>query len=100
MSIPPTALIDPGAKIHPLQDRPYCVIGPDVELGEGCELFSHVRSRARRKNRRPQRLVPFSSVGLAPRHQLRGEPTRLEIGDHNRIASFVTINGALPKAAA
>ena len=22
---------------------PYCVIGPEVELGPGCELYSHVR---------------------------------------------------------
>jgi UDP-N-acetylglucosamine acyltransferase len=36
---------------------------------------------------------PFSSIGLAPQDiSYAGEPTRLEIGDHNEIREFVTIN--------
>ncbi len=36
---------------------------------------------------------PFSSIGLAPQDlTYKGEPTRLEIGDHNEIREFVTIN--------
>src|SRR5437588_9840804 len=36
---------------------------------------------------------PFCSVGLAPQDiSYAGEPTRLEIGDHNVIREFVTIN--------
>src|SRR5437879_13742980 len=36
---------------------------------------------------------PFCSVGLAPQDiSYAGEPTRLEIGDHNVIREFATIN--------
>jgi acyl-[acyl carrier protein]--UDP-N-acetylglucosamine O-acyltransferase len=35
----------------------------------------------------------FASIGLAPQDiTYAGEPTRLEIGDHNVIREFVTIN--------
>ena len=43
MSVRPTAIIDPRAKIPgSCKIGPYCVIGPDVELGEKCHLVSHV----------------------------------------------------------
>jgi UDP-N-acetylglucosamine acyltransferase len=36
---------------------------------------------------------PFCAVGMAPQDiTYKGEPTRLEIGDHNEIREFVTIN--------
>jgi len=36
---------------------------------------------------------PFSSIGMAPQDiTYAGEPTQLEIGDHNEIREFVTIN--------
>jgi len=99
MSIHPTALIDAGAKIHPTcKIGPYCVIGPDVELGEGCELVSHVALEGPTKIGAHNGLFPFSSVGLAPQDiSYAGEPTRLEIGDHNRIREFVTINRGTAK---
>ncbi len=94
MSIHPTAIIDPGAKIHPsCKIGPYCVIGSDVELGEGCELVSHVAMQGPTKIGVDNGFFPFSSIGLAPQDiSYAGEPTRLEIGDHNDIREFVTIN--------
>jgi UDP-N-acetylglucosamine acyltransferase len=94
MSIHPTAIIDPAAKIHPsCKIGPYCVIGPEVELGEGCELVSHVAVQGPSKIGVDNSFFPFSSVGLAPQDiSYAGEPTRLEIGDHNKIREFVTIN--------
>jgi UDP-N-acetylglucosamine acyltransferase len=36
---------------------------------------------------------PFCSIGMAPQDlTYAGEPTRLEIGDHNTVREFVTIN--------
>jgi UDP-N-acetylglucosamine acyltransferase len=36
-SIHPTAIIDPTAKIGvDVHIGPYCIIGADVELGDGC----------------------------------------------------------------
>lgn len=94
MAIHPTAVIDPRATVHPASAiGPYSVIGADVELGEGCELVSHVAVEGPTKIGAHNRIFPFSSIGLAPQDlSYKGEPTRLEIGDHNTIREFVTIN--------
>ncbi len=94
MSIHPTAIIDAGAKIHSsCKIGPYCVIGPEVELGEGCDLVSHVVMQGPTKIGADNGFFPFSSIGLAPQDiSYAGEPTRLEIGDHNKIREFATIN--------
>ncbi len=94
MSIHSTAIVDPQAKIHPSCNvGPYCVIGPNVQLGEGCHLVSHVTIEGPTKIGADNVFSPFSSIGLAPQDiSYAGEPTRLEIGDHNKIREFVTIN--------
>jgi len=94
MNVHPTAIIDPLAKIHPsCKIGPYCVIGPQVQLGEGCHLVSHVTMEGPSKIGADNGFFPFSSIGLAPQDiTYAGEPTQLEIGDHNQIREFVTIN--------
>lgn len=94
MSIHPTAIVDPRAKVHSsCKIGPYCVIGPEVELGEGCHLVSHVAIEGPTKIGTDNGFFPFSSIGMAPQDlSYAGEPTRLEIGDHNEIREFVTIN--------
>jgi UDP-N-acetylglucosamine acyltransferase len=94
MNIHPTAIINPQAKIHPsCKIGPYCVIGPQVQLGEGCRLVSHVVMEGPSKIGADNGFFPFSSIGLAPQDMTyAGEPTQLEIGDHNEIREFVTIN--------
>jgi len=99
MNIHPTAIIDPGAKIHPsCKIGPYCVIGPDVELGEKCHLVSHVAIEGPTRIGVDNGFFPFTSIGMAPQDlSYGGEPTRLEIGDHNEIREFVTINRGTAK---
>ena len=94
MSIHPTAIVDAKAKVHPsCKVGPYCVIGPDVELGESCYLISHVAIEGPTRIGAGNGFFPFCSIGLAPQDiSYAGEPTRLEIGDHNKIREFVTIN--------
>jgi UDP-N-acetylglucosamine acyltransferase len=94
MNIHPTAIVDPKATIHPsCKIGPYCVIGPDVEVGERCTLHSHVTIQGPTKIGSDNSFFPFSSIGSAPQDiSYAGEPTRLEIGDHNVIREFVTIN--------
>jgi len=94
MSIHPTAIIDAKAKIHAsCKIGPYCVIGPDVELGEGCHLVSHVAIEGPTKIGTDNGFFPFSSIGMPPQDlSYAGESTRLEIGSHNEIREFVTIN--------
>src|SRR5580698_7147987 len=93
-TIHPTAIVDSGAKVHSTcKIGPYCVVGAGVELGEGCDLASHVAIEGPTKIGAHNRLFPFCSIGLAPQDlTYAGEPTRLEIGDHNTIREFVTIN--------
>lgn len=94
MLIHPTAIIDPQAKVHATcRIGPYCIIGSEVEMGEGCQLVSHVRIEGPTKIGSSNTFFPFSSIGLGPQDlSYKGEPTRLEIGDHNTIREFVTIN--------
>jgi UDP-N-acetylglucosamine acyltransferase len=99
MSIHPTAVVDPQARVHPSsQVGPCCVIGPHVEVGESCELLSHVAIEGPTKIGTGNRFYPFCSIGAAPQDiSYNGELTRLEIGDHNTIREYVTINRATAK---
>jgi len=94
MTVHPTAILDPGAKVDAsCQIGPHCVVGPEVELGERCRLVSHVVMEGPSKIGRNNTFFPFSSIGTAPQDlSYQGEPTRLEMGDHNQIREFVTIN--------
>jgi UDP-N-acetylglucosamine acyltransferase len=92
--IHPTAIVDPGA-IIPTSCRigPFCTVGPNVEMGEECELISHVVLEGPTRLGCENRIFPFASIGMMPQDlKYRGEPTRLEIGDHNQIREFVTVN--------
>jgi len=93
-NIHPTAIIDRGAKVHAsCKIGPYCVIGPDVEVGEHCRLVSHVILEGPARIGSDNAFFPFCSIGMAPQDlTYGGEPTRLEVGDHNVIREFVTIN--------
>jgi UDP-N-acetylglucosamine acyltransferase len=94
MTVHPTAIVDPGAKVHrSCKIGPYCVIGPEVELGERCHLVSHVAIEGPTKIGADNAFFPFCSIGMAPQDlTYAGEATRLKIGDHNSIREFVTIN--------
>jgi UDP-N-acetylglucosamine acyltransferase len=92
--IHPTAVIDPGAVVpESCRIGPYCVIGPEVVLGEECELISHVALQGPSRIGSHNRFFPFCAVGIAPQDlKYAGEPTRLEMGDHNTVRECVTIN--------
>jgi UDP-N-acetylglucosamine acyltransferase len=94
MTVHPTAIVDPGAKVHrSCKIGPYCVIGPEVELGERCHLVSHVTIEGPTKIGADNAFFPFCSIGMAPQDlTYAGEATRLEIGHRNTIREFVTIN--------
>jgi UDP-N-acetylglucosamine acyltransferase len=94
MKVHSTAIIDPGAKVPAsCEVGPYCVIGADVELGENCRLLSHVTIEGPTRIGADNVFFPFAAIGMAPQDvTYKGEPTRLEIGDHNEIREYVTIN--------
>jgi len=93
-NIHPTAIIHPRARVpESCRIGPYCVIGADVELGEGCQLISHVTIDGPTMIGANNGIFPFAAIGMAPQDvTYKGEPTRLEIGDHNEIRECVTIN--------
>ncbi len=94
--IHPTAIIDSSAKIgEGTRVGPYCIIGPDVVLGDRCHLHSHVTIVGPTNIGKENEFYPYTSIG----HQTQdlkylGEPTYLEIGDHNCFREFVTVNRA------
>jgi len=94
MSIHPTAIVDGDARVPgSCSVGPYCVVGAGVELGERCELISHVVIEGPSKIGADNRFFPFCAIGLAPQDvSYKGEPTRLEIGNNNEIREYVTIN--------
>ena len=92
--IHPTAIVDSSAQV-PASCRigPYCVVGAEVEMGENCELVSHVVLHGPTRMGRNNRIFPFAAVGIEPQDvSYKGEGTRLEIGEDNSIREYVTIN--------
>lgn len=89
-----TAVIEASAKVPAsCTVGPYCVIGAEVELGENCRLLSHVAIEGPTKIGSDNTFFPYCAIGMAPQDiSYKGEPTRLEIGDHNEIRECVTIN--------
>jgi UDP-N-acetylglucosamine acyltransferase len=76
---------------------PYCTVGPDVVLGEDCELVSHVVLDGHTTLGAGNRVFSFACLGIAPQDlKYKGEPTRLEIGDRNSIREYVTISRGTP----
>lgn len=93
-NIHPTAIIHPSARVpDSCKIGPYCVLGTEVELGEGCHLVSHVAMEGPTRIGADNKIFPFAAIGMDPQDvTYKGEPTRLEIGDHNEIREYVTIN--------
>ncbi|SOE01648.1 acyl-ACP--UDP-N-acetylglucosamine O-acyltransferase [Caenispirillum bisanense] len=92
--IHPTAIVDPAARLaEDVKVGPYCLVGPDVHLGAGVELKSHVVVDGRTTVGDGTVVFPFASVGLQPQDlKYKGEPSRLEIGRNVVIREHVTVN--------
>jgi UDP-N-acetylglucosamine acyltransferase len=88
------ALVDASAKIAPdVEVGPWSIIGPDVEIGEGTVIGPHVVVRGPSRIGRHNRIFQFASVGEECQDKkYAGEPTRLEVGDHNVFREGVTVH--------
>jgi UDP-N-acetylglucosamine acyltransferase len=97
-NIHPTAIVDSAARIPAsCSIGPFCIVGKDVEMGESCELLSHVVLNGPTKIGGNNRVFPFTTLGLEPQDlKFKGEKTRLEIGDNNVIRESVTIHRGTP----
>lgn len=96
--IHPSAIVDPATRIpESCVLGPYCIVGEDVEMGENCELISHVVLKGPTRMGSGNRVFPFTTLGLEPQDlKFRGERTRLDIGDNNTIRESVTIHRGTP----
>src|SRR5438552_6354904 len=94
--IDPTAVVHPKAEIGAdCQIGPYCVIGENVILGPACRLHSHVVIDGHTRLGQSNEIFPFASIGLQTQDlKWKGGITRTEIGDHNTLREYVTINSA------
>lgn len=92
--IHPSAIVEDGAVIGAgVHIGPFCYIGSQVEIGEGTVLKSHVVVNGITKIGRDNEIYQFASIGEVNQDlKYTGEPTRVEIGDRNRIRESVTIH--------
>ena len=92
--IHPTAVIDPKAELGGgVEVGPYTVIERGVIIGQGTKIGPHVVIREGTRIGEGNQIYQFSSIGEAPQAvAYRGEPTTLQMGDHNIIREFVTLH--------
>ena len=58
----PSSIIDTSAKIHEsVEIGPFCLIGPDVEVGEGTKIESHVILKGPTKIGKRNHIFQFSA---------------------------------------
>lgn len=94
MTIDSRAIIDPRAKIASnVTVGPWTLIGPDVEIGEGTVIASHVVIKGPTTIGKHNKIFQFATIGEECQDKkYKGEPTRLEIGDHNVIREGCTLH--------
>ncbi len=92
--IHPSAVVEAGAEIAAgCTIGPFCHVGPEVRLAEDVALKSHVVVTGDTRIGAGTVIFPFAVIGEIPQDlKFRGERTRLEIGERNRIREHVTVN--------
>ena len=88
------AIVSDRARLHEeVSIGPYSIVGPDVEIGPGTRVESHVVLKGPCVIGRDNHIFQFASIGDDPQDKkYAGEPTRLVIGDRNTIREYCTIN--------
>ena len=98
--IHPSSIVEEGAIIGAgVQIGPFCTVGANVSIGEGTVLKSHVVVNGHTSIGKDNTIYQFASIGEANQDlKYAGEPTRVEIGDRNRIRESVTIHRGTSQA--
>jgi UDP-N-acetylglucosamine acyltransferase len=93
-TISPLSQVDTRAQLaDDVEVGPFCVIGPDVVLGAGNKLLSHVVITGHTTVGDGNVFHPHSVVGAPPQDlKYKGAPTRLELGSNNVVRECVTIH--------
>jgi UDP-N-acetylglucosamine acyltransferase len=92
--IDPRAVVSPDARLHEnVELGPYAVVGPNVEIGSGSRIESHVVIKGPTTIGEDNHIFQFASIGDDPQDKkYAGEPTELIIGDGNTIREYCTVN--------
>jgi UDP-N-acetylglucosamine acyltransferase len=93
-------MIDERAVIHPRSSiaadvaiGPYAIVGEGVSIGEGTTIGAHAVLYGPARIGRHNHIHAFACLGGDPQDKkYAGESSLLEIGDHNTIREYVTIN--------
>lgn len=94
MSIHPTAVVDPQAKIHPAAEiGPFAVIEGNVEIGEATVIGSHASVSGPTRIGARNKIGSFTTIGAPPQDiHYQGEPTELIIGNDNLIREYASVH--------
>ncbi|MEM7302497.1 MAG: acyl-ACP--UDP-N-acetylglucosamine O-acyltransferase [Pseudomonadota bacterium] len=89
-----TAIVEDGATLGAdVKIGPYCHVGPQVTLGDGVQLVSHVVVAGNTTVGTSTRIFPFASIGHEPQDlKYGGEDVSLVIGSGCIIREGVTMN--------
>ncbi len=93
--IHPSAIVDPKAVLaDDVEIGPYCIVGPDVQLGSGCKLISQCNVVGHTIMGKNNTVHPFASIGGPPQDHAFDESivSWIKIGDNNIFREGVTIN--------
>lgn len=93
-TIHPTSIVDPSSRLEDgVRIGPFCIIGPNVTIGAGTDLRSHVVIERNTRLGRENVVFQFATLGGTPQdRKFRGEETWCEIGDRNQIRESVTVH--------
>jgi len=93
-SIHPSAVVEVGARLGAdVRIGPFCLVGRDVVLGDGCQLLSHAVVTGRTTLGAATRIFPFASIGHQPQDlKYKGEASILSIGERCVVREGVTMN--------
>jgi UDP-N-acetylglucosamine acyltransferase len=94
-----TAIVDPRAQLgEDVRIGHFCVIGPNVKVGDGTRLENNVTLTGHTIIGRDNHFHPGCVIGGEPQDlSYRGSPTFVEIGDGNVFREAATVNRATEK---
>ena len=88
------AAVDPAARIGShVSIGPFTCIGPDVTLGDGCQVMNNVTITGRTSIGEKNVFYPNAVIGAAPQDlKYRGDPTETIIGARNVFRENVNVH--------
>ena len=92
VKIHPSSIVDPKAELaDDVEVGPFCTVGPNVKIGAGTRLISHVVVDGYTTMGARNLVYPFATLGLLAQHKRSNAPDAvLIIGDDNTFREHVT----------